>query len=79
MVSKARKGAVFNPRPGALFKEVKQVAHAARVQLYLTEVPGAEGYERVFESIVKAHADALLVPSSPRFSSRTHSGSSSWR
>lgn len=28
---------------------------------------GAEGYERMFKSIVKAHADALLVPSSPRF------------
>lgn len=34
MVPKARKVAVFNPRPGTPFKEVKQVAHAARVHLY---------------------------------------------
>jgi ABC-type uncharacterized transport system substrate-binding protein len=67
-VPKARKIAVLNPRLGYLFNEVEEVARAVRVQLDIVEVPpGLEGYNRAFDAIVKARADALLVPASPRF------------
>jgi putative tryptophan/tyrosine transport system substrate-binding protein len=65
----ARKVAVLNPgRDWGAFSEVRRVAEAAKIQLYMTEVPGASGYQRVFEGIAKEHdVDALLVPSFPRF------------
>ena len=67
-VPTARRVAVLNPGPGwGKFAEVRQVAPAARVQLHLTEVPGSEGYEAVFEAMTKDGVDALLVPSFPRF------------
>jgi putative tryptophan/tyrosine transport system substrate-binding protein len=67
----ARKVAILNPGSdpgGGYFSKVRQVAQATKTELYITDVPGAESYEPVFEAVTKAHADALLVPSSPRFS-----------
>jgi putative tryptophan/tyrosine transport system substrate-binding protein len=66
----ARKVAILNPGldpGGGRFTEVRRVAQANKVQLYMTDVPGSEGYESVFEAITEEHADAVLVPASPRF------------
>jgi putative ABC transport system substrate-binding protein len=63
----ARKVAILNPRPGWGFTEVRRVAQATKVELYLTDVPGSAGYEPVFEAMIKKNVDGLLVPSSPRF------------
>ena len=64
----ARKVAVLNPgRDWGAFSEVRRVAEATKIQLYMTEVPGPSGYQRVFEGMAKEHVDALLVPSFPRF------------
>jgi putative tryptophan/tyrosine transport system substrate-binding protein len=63
----ARKVAILNPRPGWGFTEVRRVAQATKVQLYLTDVPGSADYEPVFEAMTKQNVDCLLVPSSPRF------------
>jgi len=63
----ARKVAVLNPGDGWTFTEVRQAARAARVQLHITDPPGSEGYDRVFDTMAKAHVDAVLVLSFPRF------------
>jgi putative ABC transport system substrate-binding protein len=69
VVPNARKVAVLNPgRDWGAFSEVRQIAQAARIQLYLSEEPDSSGYERVFDGIAKEQVDALLVPSFPRFS-----------
>ena len=67
----ARKVAILNPGSdsgGDYFAKVRRVAQATNVQLYMTDVPSAESYEPVFEAMMKERPDALLVPSSPRFS-----------
>jgi len=67
----ARKVAILNPGSdpdGGYFTKVRQVAQTTKIELYMTDVPGAESYEPVFEAVTKERADALLVPSSPRFS-----------
>lgn len=67
-VPSAKSVAVLNPRPDwGKIAEVRQVALVARAQLYLTDVPGAEGYEAIFDTLAKNRVDALLVPSFPRF------------
>ena len=71
-VPKARKVGVLDPgfTPAEVkdVEELQKVAKAAGVQLQLTAVEsGRNGYERAFESMVKAHVEALLVPSDPRF------------
>jgi len=64
----AKRLAVLNPGPEwGKFAEVRKVAPAGRIQLYLTDVPGSEGYEAVFETITNDRIDAVLVPSFPRF------------
>jgi putative tryptophan/tyrosine transport system substrate-binding protein len=63
----ARKVAVLNPGDGWTFTEVRQAARAARVQLHITDPPGPEGYDRVFDAMAKARVDAVLVLSFPRF------------
>jgi len=63
----ARKVSVLNPGGGWTFTEVRQAAQAARVQLHITDPPGSEGYDRVFDTMAKARVDALLVLSFPRF------------
>jgi putative ABC transport system substrate-binding protein len=63
----ARKVAVLNPGDGWTFTEVRQAARAARVQLHITDPPGSEGYDRVFDTMAKARVDAVLVLSFPRF------------
>jgi ABC-type uncharacterized transport system substrate-binding protein len=63
----ARKVAVLNPGDGWTFTEVRQGARAARVQLHITDPPGSEGYDRVFDTMAKARVDAVLVLSFPRF------------
>jgi len=67
-VPNARKVAVLNPRPDFGLTQVRQVAQASNVQLYLTDAPGSSGYDPAFEAMTKEHVDALLVPSFPRFS-----------
>src|SRR5262245_32685020 len=53
-VPSARRVAVLNPGRGwGKFTEVRKVAQAAKVQLHLTDVPGVEGYELVFETMIK--------------------------
>ena len=66
-VPKAKTIAVLDPGLGFTLTQVQQVAHAAKVQLRIIEVPGDTGYDRAFESMIKARVDALLVPSVPRF------------
>jgi putative ABC transport system substrate-binding protein len=67
-VPSARKVAVLNPgRDWGAFTEVRRVAQAAKIQLYMTDVPGSTGYEHIFEAMGKEHVDALLIPSFPRF------------
>jgi putative tryptophan/tyrosine transport system substrate-binding protein len=64
----AKRVAVLNPGLDLKeFAQVRQVAQAAKIQLHMADVPGSTGYERVFEAMAKAHVDALLVPSFPRF------------
>jgi putative tryptophan/tyrosine transport system substrate-binding protein len=67
-IPNAKTVAVLNPERGwGAFTDVRRVAQGAKVQLYVTEVPGSSGYEQVFEAMTKARVDALLVPSFPRF------------
>jgi putative tryptophan/tyrosine transport system substrate-binding protein len=67
-IPNAKRIAVLNPdREWATFTAVRRVAQTAKIHLYLTDIPGPGGYAPVFEAIAKEHADALLVPSFPRF------------
>jgi putative tryptophan/tyrosine transport system substrate-binding protein len=43
------------------------LARAAKVQLHVTDPPGSEGYDRVFDTMARARVDAVLVLSFPRF------------
>lgn len=63
----ARKVAVLNRGNAMPFTAVRQAARAAAIQLHVTDPPGLEGYDSVFDIMVKARVDALLVPSFPRF------------
>ena len=63
----ARKVAVLNRGNGWPFTDVRQAARAAKIQLYITDTPGLEGYDLVFDAMARARVDALLVPSFPRF------------
>jgi putative ABC transport system substrate-binding protein len=63
----AKKVAVLNRGNSMPFTRVREAARAAGIQLYITDPPGPEGYERVFDAIAKARVDAVLVPSFPRF------------
>jgi putative ABC transport system substrate-binding protein len=67
-IPNVRKVAILNPGPdwGTLV-EVRRVVQAARVELYITDVPGSAGYEPIFQTLAKENVDALLVPSFPRF------------
>jgi putative tryptophan/tyrosine transport system substrate-binding protein len=67
-VPNARTVGVLYPEKGWSYLRVRQVAQANGVHLHVTDIPGPNGYEHVFDTMVKAHVDALLVPSSPRFS-----------
>lgn len=64
---KARKVAVLNRGASMPLTIARAAAKTAGVQLYVTEVPGLEGYDSVFNAMVREHVDALLVPSFPRF------------
>ena len=64
---KARKVAVLNRGNGMPFTAVRQAAQAASIQLHVTDPPGPEGYDHVFDTMAKARVDAVLVPSFPRF------------
>jgi ABC-type uncharacterized transport system substrate-binding protein len=67
-VPKARNVGVLDPQAGFTLAEVQRVAEAVGVQLHVMGVgSGFEGYERVFDLMVKAGIEALLVPSFPRF------------
>jgi putative ABC transport system substrate-binding protein len=68
-VPKARKVAVLDPQAaGFTLTEVQKVAKARGVQLHVTAVGGGrEGYRQTFDGMAKAHVEALLVPSFPRF------------
>ena len=62
-----RKVAVLNRENGDSFTQVRQAARAAKIQLHVTDTPGPEGYDRVFDTMAKARVDAVLVLSFPRF------------
>ena len=63
----AKNVAVLNPGDGWTFTEVRQAARMAGVQLHVTDPPGLEGYQRVFDTMAKARVDGVLVLSFPRF------------
>ena len=46
---------------------MRQVAATHGVQLLVSTVPGSNGYGPTFAAMSKANADAVLVPSFPRF------------
>ena len=46
---------------------IREVAPGLGVQLYVVEVADATGYEAAFDSIARAGAGALVVPTSPQF------------
>jgi len=50
-----------------LSKRRSETLLSPTVELWLTPVPGSDGYERVFEAMAKEHVDAVVVPSFPRF------------
>jgi hypothetical protein len=43
------------------------VAEAHRIQLFISNIPGPEGYDATFAAIREAQVGAVLVPSFPRF------------
>lgn len=50
--------------------EIRKVAPTIGVQLHFSDVrDGDDGYDSAFRSIAQAGAEALLVPSSPKFTS----------
>src|SRR5881275_3329523 len=60
-IPNARRIAVLNPGPArGTLSAVSRVAEAARIQIYMTDVPDASGYEPVFDAMDKEHVDALL-------------------
>jgi putative ABC transport system substrate-binding protein len=63
----AKKIAVLNGGNSMPFTQVRQAARAAGIQLLITDPPGPEGYDRVFDAMAKARVDAVLVLSFPRF------------
>jgi putative tryptophan/tyrosine transport system substrate-binding protein len=64
----AKKIAVLNrSNGGSPLTRVQEAAGAAGIPLYITDIPGPEGYDLVFDAMVKARVDAVLVPSFPRF------------
>lgn len=63
----ARKVAVLNRGNGSPFTQVVQAAQASKIHLHITDPPGPEGYDVVFDAIAKARVDAVLVLSFPRF------------
>ena len=66
-IPKAVKIAVLNS--GNVLPELQsdQGKRARMVQLYVTDPPGTEGYDRAFDAMRKARVDAALIPSFPRF------------
>jgi putative tryptophan/tyrosine transport system substrate-binding protein len=63
----ARKVAVLNRGNSMPFTQVREAARTAGIQLHITEPPGREGYDLVFDTMARAHVDAVLVLSFPRF------------
>ena len=59
---------MLNRNNGSPLTQIREAARAAGIQLHVTDPPGQKGYDRVFDEMAKAHIDAVLVPSSPRFS-----------
>lgn len=62
----AQRVAILNPGDFSV-PDVRQVTEKGRVELRLTATPTAQGYAPIFETMVKEHIDAVLVPSFPRF------------
>ena len=56
------------PRFEPALVDVRKVAPGLGVQLHVVEVADATGYEAAFDSMARAGAEALLVPTSPQFS-----------
>jgi putative ABC transport system substrate-binding protein len=63
----ARKVAVLNRGNGWPFTRVREAAQKAGIQLHITDPPGPEGYDRVFDAMARARVDAVLILSFPRF------------
>jgi putative tryptophan/tyrosine transport system substrate-binding protein len=63
----AKKIAVLNRNGGSPLTRIQEAARAAGLPLYITDAPGPEGYDLVFDAMTKARVDAVLVPSFPRF------------
>jgi putative ABC transport system substrate-binding protein len=71
-VPAAKKVAVLAHSPLHRFEpalvDIRKVAPGLGVQLHVLEVGDATGYEAAFDSMARAGAEALLVPTSPQFS-----------
>ena len=63
----ARRIAVLNRGNGMPFTQVREAARKGGILLHITDPPGPEGYDLVFDTMAKAHVDAVLVLSFPRF------------
>lgn len=55
----ARKVAVLNRGNAMPFTAVRQAARAAAIQLHVTDPPGSEGYDYVFDIMVTRHVSML--------------------
>jgi putative tryptophan/tyrosine transport system substrate-binding protein len=66
-VPQARTVAVLNPGPGWSLTHLQHVAETPRIALHISDVPGPEGYDATFAALSQTPADAVLVPSFPRF------------
>jgi putative tryptophan/tyrosine transport system substrate-binding protein len=66
-VPKARTVSVLNPGRGRSLTHLRQVAETHRIQLFISDVLGPDGYDTTFAAMSQAKVDAMLVPSFPRF------------
>jgi putative ABC transport system substrate-binding protein len=66
-VPKARTVSVLNPGRGRSLTHLRQVTETHRIQLFISDVPGPDGYDTTFAAMSQAKVDAMLVPSFPRF------------
>src|SRR5258706_8150146 len=66
-VPKSPAVALLNPGPGWSLDHLQHLATTHRIQLLISAVPGPDGNGPAFAAMSKAKADAVLVPSFPRF------------
>jgi putative ABC transport system substrate-binding protein len=64
---RARTIGLLNPGRGWSLAHLRQFAETRRIHLHLSDIPGPKTYGPTFSALSKAGADAVLVPSFPRF------------